>query len=104
MTTTEAGKKALYISQFLTSLGFRLPNQPVDFRADNKGAILLTENLEFHRRTKHIEVRWHLIREEVEQNGIVISYISTKEMPADRHTKGLGPKIFKDFRRMIEMT
>ncbi len=104
MATTEAGKEALWISRFLTSFGFWLPNQPVDLRADNKGAISLTENPEFHRKTKHIEVRWHWIREKVERNEIFISYISTKEMLADGLTKALGPKIFKDFRRMIGMT
>ncbi len=104
MATTEAGKKALWISQFLTFLEFWLLNQPFDLRADNKKAILLTENSEFHQKTKHIEVRWHWIREKVEQNEIVISYISTKEMLADGLTKALGLKIFKDFRRMIGMT
>ena len=86
MATTEAGKEALWISRFLTSVGFRLPNQPVDLRADNKGAISLTENPEFHRKTKHIEVRWQWIREKVERNEIVISYISMKEMLARRQT------------------
>ncbi len=104
MAITEAGKEALWISQFQTSLGFWLPNQPVDLRVDNKGTISLTENLEFHRKTKHIEVRWFLITEKVEQNEIVISYISTKEMLADGLTKALGPKIFKAFRKMIGMT
>ncbi len=88
----------------MACLGFRLPSQPVDLRADNKGAISLTENPEFHRKTKHIEVRWHWIREKVERKEIAISYISTKEMLADGLTKALSPKIFKDFRRMIGMT
>ncbi len=63
MATTEAGKEALWISRFLTSLRFWLPNQPVDLRADNKGVISLTKNTEFHQKTKNIEVRWHWIRE-----------------------------------------
>ncbi len=78
MATTEAEKEELWVAPFLACLGFRLPSQPVDLRADNKGAISLTENSEFHRKTKHIEVRWHWIREKVEAKGIAISYISTK--------------------------
>ena len=104
MATTEAGKEALWVSRFLACLGFRLPSQPVDLRADNKGAISLTENPEFHRKTKHIEVRWHWIREKVERKEIAISYIPTKEMRADGLTKALSPKMFKDFRKMIGMT
>lgn len=103
MATTEAGKEVLWVAKFLAYLGFRLPSQLVDLRADNKGAISLTENPKFHRKTKHIKVRWHWIREKVEQKGIAISYISTKEMRADILTKALNTKMFKDFRRMIGM-
>ena len=59
MATTEAGKEALWIGQFLAALGYRLPGQPVSLKADNRRAIRLTENPEFHRRTKHIKVRHH---------------------------------------------
>ncbi len=83
MAKTEVGKEALWVPQFLACLGFRLPSQPVDLRADNKGAISLTEKLEFHRKTKHIEVRWYWILEKIEQKDIAISYISTKEMLAE---------------------
>ena len=57
MAKIEAGKEALWVAQFLACLGFRLPSQPVNLRADNKRAISLTENPEFHRKTKHIEVQ-----------------------------------------------
>ena len=103
MATTEAGKEALWVARFLASLGYRLPSQPVSLRADNKGAILLTANPEFHRRTKHIEIRHHWIREKVDSKEIVITYISTKDMVADGLTKALDPKPFKAFRAMIGM-
>ena len=83
MATTEAGNEALWVVRFLACLGFRLPSQPVNLRADNKGAISLTENPKFYRKTKDIEVRWHRIREKVERKEILILYISTKEMLAD---------------------
>ena len=103
MATTEAGKEALWIGRFLAALGYRLPGQPVSLRADNRGAILLTANPEFHRRTKHIEVRHHWIREKVKSKEIAITYISTKDMVADGLTKALDPKPFKAFRAMIGM-
>ncbi len=103
MATTEAGKEALWIGQFLAALGYRLPGQPVSLKADNRGAILLTANPEFHRRTKHIEVRHHGIREKVESKEIAITYVSTKDMVADGLTKALDPKPFKAFRAMIGM-
>ncbi len=83
MAKTEAGKEALWIAQFLAALGYRLLSQPVRLRADNKGAILLTASLEFHRRTKNIEVRHQWIRKKVESKEISITYISTENMVAD---------------------
>ena len=59
MAITEASKKALWCLRLLEELGHRNLNQPVDLCADNKGAIDLTANLEFHKRTKHIAVRHH---------------------------------------------
>ncbi len=103
MAITEAEKEALWIARFLSLLGFRLPDQPINLRADNRGAIQLTANPEFHRRTKHIEVRHHWIREKVDSKEIVITYISTKDMVADGLTKALDPKPFKAFRSMIGM-
>ncbi len=103
MAITEAGKEALWIARFLALLGFRLPDQPINLKADNRGAIQLTANPEFHRRTKHIEIRHHWIREEVDSKEIVINYISTKDMVADGLTKALDPKPFKVFRSMIGM-
>ena len=42
MAACKAEKEALWVSRFLTALGFRLPTLPVDLRVDNKGAISLT--------------------------------------------------------------
>ena len=103
MATTEAGKEALWIAPFLAALRYRLPGLPVSLIADNRGAIMLTANPEFHRQTKHIEVRHHWIRENVDSKGIAIIYISTKDMIADRLTKALDLKLFRAFWAMIGM-
>ncbi len=97
MATTEAGKKALWIAQFLAALGYGLPGHPVSLKADNQGAIMLTANPEFHRRTKHIEVLHHWIREKVDSKEIVITYISTKDMVADVLTKALNLSLSEYF-------
>lgn len=61
MAITKARKEALLVSQFLACLRFYLLSQPVNLRANNKGAISLIKNLEFHQKTKHIKVCWHWI-------------------------------------------
>jgi hypothetical protein len=50
---------------------------------------MLTENALFHKRTKHIDVRHHLVRQAVANNLIKIVYLTTSEMLADLLTKGL---------------
>lgn len=61
MVITKAEKKALWVAQFLTYLGFCLPSQPVNLCMDNKGAISLIKNPKFYWKTKYIKVRWHWI-------------------------------------------
>ncbi len=103
MAIIQAEKKALWIVWFLAALGYRLPGQPVGLKTDDRGAILLTANPEFHRRTKHIEVQHYWIREKCESKEIDLIYISTKKMVADRLTKALDPKPFKAFRTIMGM-
>ncbi|KFD51376.1 hypothetical protein M513_07781, partial [Trichuris suis] len=68
---------------------------------DNQGAICLTTNPQFHRRTKHIDVRYHFIRAEQENGTITVDYIRAAEQPADMLTKGLPPRRHLRCRQMI---
>lgn len=88
----------------MACLGFCLPCQSIDLCTNNKSAILLIKTPEFHRKRKYITVRWYQIWEKLKQKEIIISYISTKEVWADRLTKTQNPKISKNFWRMIEMS
>jgi hypothetical protein len=58
MALSDAAKEAIWAGRFLHELGFR-DDQSVHLYADNKGAIDLITNPLFHKRTKHIEIRWH---------------------------------------------
>ena len=61
------------------------------------GAAALAKNLEYRSRTKHIEVRWHWIREVYQQGVIKLPYVVTGENLADGLTKPLGPGKFYAF-------
>jgi len=75
---------------------------PTMILVDNQGALGLIQNPRFHKRTKHIELKYHYIRQVSNQGLITIDYISTREMSADiltkplpsdlhwQHVKGLG--------------
>ena len=81
---SETAKDAQWITQFLKEIGV---NQRPVLHTDNEAALKLTKTQTFHRRTRHIEHRYHYIRELVDQGVITIKGIKGKENPADLFTK-----------------
>jgi hypothetical protein len=71
--------------------------------ADNKSAIALSQNPEFHKRTKHFNVKLHYQRAVLETGAIQIGYIPTQEEAADGLTKPLGLSQFKTFLEQLGM-
>lgn len=56
---------------------------------DNKSIIDLAKNPIFHDMSKHTDIRYHFIREFVDQGEIIIKHVSTHEQRADVQTKAL---------------
>lgn len=88
MAISEASKEAIFIKNLLSELLCR-ENLPILLYNDNQSAKKLTENCMYHKRSKHIDVRFHFIREAVEGQLIKIEFLSSSEMPADILTKSL---------------
>ena len=65
---------------------------------DNQGAILLSGNAVHHKRTKHVDLRHHFVRDMVSAGQMEIKYLPTNEMVADILTKSLGSVKFNQFR------
>jgi hypothetical protein len=68
---------------------------------NNKVAISLIKNPVLHDRSKHIEIRFHYIRECSERVLIKIEFIRTEEQLGDILTKSLGRVKFEDLRSKI---
>lgn len=98
---TEAGKEAIWLSNLLTEFGLQESNTPINLCGDNQGAIALTANPEHHRRTKHIDIRYHWIRNAVAEGLFSIKYVPTKLMAADGFTKPLNPQPLQAFIGML---
>ncbi|CAD7077956.1 unnamed protein product [Hermetia illucens] len=59
-----AAKEAIWLRKLLNDLGC-LPKTSTVLRVDNQSAIRLIKNAEFHKRTKHIDIKHHYVRETV---------------------------------------
>ncbi|CAI5721247.1 unnamed protein product [Peronospora destructor] len=90
MALTEAVQEAVWLKAFLCELGEMKSGEAVKVFEDNQGAIALAKNPEFHKRTKHIGIRYHFVREKVDDGEVVLQYCSTKEMKADMMTKPIS--------------
>ena len=56
---------------------------------DNQSTICMAKNPQYHGRAKHIEIKFHYIREQVEKKAIQLEYCESKNMVADMVTKAL---------------
>ncbi|KAG8500752.1 hypothetical protein CXB51_002776 [Gossypium anomalum] len=87
MAITEACKEAIWLKGLFSELNEDLQISTVF--CDSQSAIFLTKDQMFHERTKHIDVRYHFVRDIIARGDIVVSKISTHENPADMMTKSL---------------
>ena len=89
--------------RMLRSLGQEQAKATVVY-CDNSSAIALSKNSVFHKRTKHIDTRFHYIRELVNNGEIVLEHCRTQEQVADILTKPLVQKSFEFLRKCLGMT
>jgi len=71
---------------------------------DNQSCIKLFENLVFHDRSKHIDIRYHHLHGCVVKRIMMLLYISTEEQDVDILTKALSNGMFEFHRDRIRVT
>ena len=85
---TDAAKEGLFLQQLINE--FSREKKPMLIYEDNQSAIKTAQNRIINNRSKHIDVRHHFIREQVELKQMEIKYIPTTDQTADIFTKALG--------------
>jgi len=99
-----ASRKVLEFRYFLDNIGFPQP-EPTVIYEDNQSAINLAIAPAVTRKSRHIHIRHHFIRDLVEKKLVTIVHLPTERMLADFLTKPYGPKRFVMFRdRMFNVT
>ena len=99
MALASATQEAVWIHQLLTDL----ENKPTDathINKDNQAAIHMAKNPQFHGRAKHIDIKYHFVREQVAKAIVKACYCKSEEMIADMLTKGLNRARFERLRKM----
>jgi hypothetical protein len=86
MALAAAAQECGFIRQLLLSLGIVLENATKMFE-DNTGCISLAKNPMTTGKTKHIDVRYHFIRDMVKSGSIQLVWCKTEDMLADALTK-----------------
>ena len=69
---------------------------------DNQGTIAVTQNPTNHQRTKHIDIRYHFIRDLVQSGEIIVDYIPSQSNLADVLTKPLDRAQFSNLIAQIK--
>ena len=83
---SEATMDLAWVRQLLADL-HKAPGGPTKLYVDNESAVKLAVNPVFHARTKHIDVRYHFIRDMVEKKQVELARVDTKDNIADSLTK-----------------
>ncbi|KAL0311880.1 UNVERIFIED_CONTAM: Retrovirus-related Pol polyprotein from transposon RE1 [Sesamum radiatum] len=95
-----ASNQATWLRRILEDMGEK-QEEPTTIYCDNKSAIAITKNPVQHNRTKHIDIKYHALREATTRGEIELKYCSTEEQLADMFTKALPRDKFEELRTKI---
>ena len=103
MALASAAQEAIWLRRLRNDLKDGPAGSMVIFE-DNQAAICMARNPQFHGRAKHIDIKYHFIREQVQNDVVSLKYCQTGEMIADILTKGLTYDKFSKLRKMAGVT
>ena len=94
VAATIAACHAAWLRRLLKDMG-HTPKDPTSIFCDNNSAIQLSKHNVFHKKSKHIDTRYHLIRELVNDGQISLQFCGSKEQLVDMFTKPLRTIVFE---------
>ena len=88
MVVVEVGKEIIWMSDFTSELGMR--QEQFRLHYDNKSVIHLAQNAAYHSITKHIQRRYHWLKERVDERKFTLVKIHTDDNGSDMLMKVLS--------------
>ena len=100
MALSDCSRQVMWLKSILMELKRKIIT-PVPIHGDNQGSLFTGSNAYRDRRMKHIDIRYHYIRELVEEKEVELYFIDGNNNPADMFTKNLGRVKFEKFRSQL---
>ena len=92
----EAAKEVIWLKKFLSDLGVvRMEQVPITLFCDNSGVVAQSKDPRNHKKGKHIERKYHIIRDIVARGDIVVAKIKSANNLTDPFTKVLPQRTFE---------
>jgi len=104
MALSSACKEAILMRRLINEIGCADEQTPIILYGDNLSSQALAKNPAHHSRTKHIDIRYHFVRQVVKERQVLLKYKCTNEMIADILTKNLPKKKYVEFTEMLHLT
>ena len=97
-----ASQKALYLRALLrTMMEPESVKHPTTIHCDNQSRIVLAKSPVIHQRSKHIDIKFQFIHDEINQRSILLKYMETEKNVADVFTKPMIRIRLNTFRKVI---
>jgi hypothetical protein len=100
MSLASAAQQAIHLRLKLSEMGYPQQTKTVIFE-DNQPAIHVATNPVTSVKSKHIDIKYHFIREKVEAGVVAVEYVASEDNPADCLTKPLEKIKFSKFRDIL---
>ena len=99
----EASKGALRLKELLADFQKQI-NEPIVTNENNQSCIKIVEGFKINNRTKHIDIKFHFVKDHVTKNVIKGQYCPTADMQANLLTKPLSANRIKDIRCKLNIS
>ena len=96
---SDCARDCAWYKILFSELGRPMPFVPI--YGDSHGAIFNAQNPVTQKGIKHIEIRYHYLREQIEKGEVKVFAVPTSENVADMFTKNLGPTLFLKHRKEL---
>lgn len=103
MALSVAVTEVLWLRRLLVDLGVKIDEPTVIFE-DNQACIRVAEDDKKMKRLKHVDVRYHFVRDEIQKGVIRLVYVPTDSQIADVMTKGLNKTQFVKLRELLGLS